>query len=413
MSLFEPLIVAAIDIGTTYSTYAFSTRHEFKSDPVKIYAETKWAAGGVFAAEKNATAVLFDKEKNFRYFGFEAEEFYSRLEAEEMENWYFFSRFKMTLFKRKKYREDMKLEDIRGKKMIAIDVFSAAIAFLRDHLLDRVRSQWKEIKDEDFLWVITVPAIWEDGARQFMWKAAIKAHFWEDCDGVKRFNHDAFAQNDTKKEAISKQIMLALEPEAAALYCKHLQLQLTRSEDGGASTASFAPGHRFLLMDLGGGTADMIAYEVLESGDLRQLTEPNGGAWGGILVDEAFWSLLKKHYGSEVINSFTTEERSDYLEMQRFFELKKRSISLANTQETRLQLRSSLAKTYKKVFGVKLKSDITHSEDGISYNKHKLQLSHQVSLNFFAKPKEELVHFVKSRYFDDVFNFVYILIFIR
>ncbi|KAK3591133.1 hypothetical protein CHS0354_040196 [Potamilus streckersoni] len=308
MSLFEPLIVAAIDIGTTYSTYAFSTRQEFESDPVKIYAKSNWVSSDNFMGEKTATAVLFDEEKNFRNFGFEAEDFYANLGVEEIEKWYFFSRFKMNLFKRKKYQENMHLKDIRGKKMPAIDVFSATIAYLKDHLLKKVRDELPEIKESDFLWVITVPAIWEDGAKQFMRKSAIKAHFWEESgngDGVMRFNHESFAKEAEKQEALGRQIMLALEPEAAALYCKFLQLQLIRSGDRGASTAPFNPGQHFLLVDLGGGTSDMIAYEVLESGYLRELTEPNGGDDGGVIVDEAFWSLLRKHYGDDVIDEFT------------------------------------------------------------------------------------------------------------
>ncbi|KAL3831876.1 hypothetical protein ACJMK2_023573 [Sinanodonta woodiana] len=405
MSLFEPLIVAAIDIGTTYSTYAFSTRKEFESDPVKIYAKTNWVSSDNFVGEKTTTAVLFDEQKDFHKFGFEAEDFYTNMGVKEIEKWYFFSRFKMNLFKRKKYQENMQLQDIRGKKMPAIDVFSAAIAYLKNHLIKKVRDELPDIRMSDFLWVITVPAIWEDGARQFMRKAAIKAHFWEDSgkgDGSMRFNHEAFAQEAEIQETLSRQIMLALEPEAAALYCRCLQLQLIRSGDGGASIAPFSPGQHFLLVDLGGGTSDMIAYEMLESGDLRELTEPNGGDGGGVIVDEAFWSLLRKHYGDGVIDEFKTNKSSDYLEMQRQFELKKRNISKSSNEVTRMKLRSSLAKIYKEKRGLKLKDNMIISEHGVSFNKDKLELSHDVSLGLFEEPKKKLLIFLEKRYLLDV-----------
>lgn len=58
---------------------------------------------------------------------------------------------------------------------MAFDVFSAAIKFLRDHLLEHLeeralgRVSWTDIQ-----WVITVPAIWDDAAKQFMREAAEK-----------------------------------------------------------------------------------------------------------------------------------------------------------------------------------------------------------------------------------------------
>jgi hypothetical protein len=37
----NPLVVAAIDFGTTFSTCGFSFKHEYKSDPTKITAK-RW-----------------------------------------------------------------------------------------------------------------------------------------------------------------------------------------------------------------------------------------------------------------------------------------------------------------------------------------------------------------------------------
>jgi hypothetical protein len=40
------LMVAAIDLGTTFSGYTFSTIANFKLDPLKIHANQAWNAGG-------------------------------------------------------------------------------------------------------------------------------------------------------------------------------------------------------------------------------------------------------------------------------------------------------------------------------------------------------------------------------
>ena len=50
-------------------------------------------------SNKTSTSALFDKHKRFHSFGYEAEDKYADLTLDnEAEDWYFFQRFKMTLF---------------------------------------------------------------------------------------------------------------------------------------------------------------------------------------------------------------------------------------------------------------------------------------------------------------------------
>jgi molecular chaperone DnaK (HSP70) len=52
-------------------------------------------------------------------------------------------------------------------------VFSLAIKFLKEDLLEECRKQLVDVLTEkDIQWVLTVPAIWNDGAKQFMREAA-------------------------------------------------------------------------------------------------------------------------------------------------------------------------------------------------------------------------------------------------
>lgn len=68
------------------------------------------------------------------------------------------------------------LSDISGKKeMPAMDVFSAAIKYMKEHLLHKLsETEDTETKKEEIRWVLTVPAIWSDTAKYFMRDAAIK-----------------------------------------------------------------------------------------------------------------------------------------------------------------------------------------------------------------------------------------------
>ena len=68
---------------------------------------------------------------------------------------------------------DTKISDIRGRELKALTVFSHAIRYLKDHLLRSVKERGGSIvKQEEILWVLTVPAIWDDTAKLFMRKAA-------------------------------------------------------------------------------------------------------------------------------------------------------------------------------------------------------------------------------------------------
>lgn len=66
----------------------------------------------------------------------------------------------------------MTLEDLSGKPVAAIHVFGLSIKALVDHLMDMVKTQGSSLKMNEIQWVLTVPAIWTDSAKQFMRKSA-------------------------------------------------------------------------------------------------------------------------------------------------------------------------------------------------------------------------------------------------
>ena len=53
--------------------------------------------------------------------------------------------------------------------MLALEVFGESIRYLKDHALRQLDGP-----DKDIQWVLTVPAIWDDSAKQFMRLAAEK-----------------------------------------------------------------------------------------------------------------------------------------------------------------------------------------------------------------------------------------------
>lgn len=90
-------IVAAIDIGTTYSGYA----HSYKSDWTKVLLN-KWE-GFQMTSYKAPTVLLLNPDKSFNSFGYEAERTFANIAEEgddedrSYKEYYFFHRFKMML----------------------------------------------------------------------------------------------------------------------------------------------------------------------------------------------------------------------------------------------------------------------------------------------------------------------------
>jgi len=65
------------------------------------------------------------------------------------------------------------VEDINGKRMPAMTIFSMAINYMREHLIGLIKNRIPEIEQSDVMFIITVPAIWNDASKQFMRKAAV------------------------------------------------------------------------------------------------------------------------------------------------------------------------------------------------------------------------------------------------
>lgn len=68
----------------------------------------------------------------------------------------------------------MVLEDISGKSVPAIEVFGLSIKSLVNHLTDLLDKQGTGMDNSEIQWVLTVPAIWTDAAKQIMRKSAVK-----------------------------------------------------------------------------------------------------------------------------------------------------------------------------------------------------------------------------------------------
>lgn len=91
------LLFCAIDIGTSFSGYAFAPRENLNETPSQIFA-SNWE--NELLSYKTPTSLLLDSSMTFHSFGHDAVKKYAELaENEEHADWYFFQDFKMELSK--------------------------------------------------------------------------------------------------------------------------------------------------------------------------------------------------------------------------------------------------------------------------------------------------------------------------
>lgn len=80
----------------------------------------------------------------------------------------------------KTLRNDTVLVDDEGHAMQAKDIFGHSIKYMKKRLLDDLQARGNMIRDENIMWVVTIPAIWNDSAKQFMREAAIMVYITHD-----------------------------------------------------------------------------------------------------------------------------------------------------------------------------------------------------------------------------------------
>lgn len=374
----ERLQVAAIDFGTSFSGYAFSFHSDFKVDPLKIITNN-WKMGGTNAISfKAPSCILFDPEQRFHSFGFEAEDKYAQLASEEDHyTWYYFRQFKMLLYENKKLSRDIKLRDDKGLIMPAMKVFKEGIRYLKEHLLKTCEVERPGLEYDEIHWVLTVPAIWDDSAKQFMREAAIEA-------GIDT-NH----------------LSLALEPEAASLFCKYLPVEKVGGAGKETTISSLAPGKRYVVLDAGGGTVDITIHETQADYTVRELYKANGGPWGGTKIDEAFFKFLQNMAEEDTIEKFMKDQKEDYLSLFRDFEIKKKTFGpdLKDGMKVTFRLPTSLHETYHLLHerhfsqSLLMKQDLTGQ---ITFTGDKLRVQQRVIERLFEETCNRIVDHLKN-----------------
>uniref|UniRef100_A0A665UU87 Heat shock protein 12B n=1 Tax=Echeneis naucrates TaxID=173247 RepID=A0A665UU87_ECHNA len=342
-------VVVAIDFGTTSSGYAFS----FTQDSEAIHMMKRWEGGdpGV-ANQKSPTCLLLTPDLRFHSFGFAARDFYHDLDPEEARHWLYFDKFKMKIHSTSDLTMETELEAVNGRKVTAIEVFAHALRFFREHALKEVKDQSSSVLEgEEIRWVITVPAVWRQPAKQFMREAAYLAGLVSsDCP---------------------EQLLIALEPEAASIYCRKLRLHqvidlsmqpITNENLTGTGLA----GDRYIVADCGGGTVDLTVHQIEQpQGTLKELYKASGGPYGAVGVDLAFEAMLCQIFGEDFIQSFKAKRPAAWVDLTIAFEARKRTAAPGRANALNISLPFSFIDYYKRHRGQSVEAALRKSNMNI------------------------------------------------
>ncbi|XP_053485243.1 heat shock 70 kDa protein 12B [Ictalurus furcatus] len=397
-------VVVAIDFGTTSSGYAFS----FTEDPEVIHMMRRWEGGdpGV-ANQKSPTCLLLTPELRFHSFGFAARDSYHDLDPEEARHWLYFDKFKMKIHSTSDLTMVTELESVSGRRVRAIEVFAHALRFFREHVLKEVKEQCSSVLEHDEVrWVITVPAVWRQPAKQFMREAAYLA---------------GLVARDS-----AEQLLIALEPEAASIYCRKLRLhqvldlsqrpmtngldqdgsrpfdssfrqareQLRRArhsriflvESGtGELWSEMQTGDKYIVADCGGGTVDLTVHQIEQpQGTLKELYKASGGPYGAVGVDLAFEAMLCKIFGADFIETFKAKRPAAWVDLTIAFEARKRTAAPSRTSALNISLPFSFIDFYKRHCGQSVETALRKS------NMNIVKWSSQGMLRLTAEATNEL-----------------------
>eukprot|EP01083_Nonionella_stella_P028926 79720_1 len=171
----------AVDFGTdgVALAYAFGEAN-------KVTAHAEWSYKKYAPKFKPKTIVLLDEDFEAIGFGKDAKHFYAATEKMK-DKWMLFERFKMALYEdgtandEKQVQIKDTLTATNGKTVKASIVFVAVFKHLHKQAKNYLkrnklsRGLFKTLTHKDWQWIITVPAIWNDGSKYKMRQWAIDA----------------------------------------------------------------------------------------------------------------------------------------------------------------------------------------------------------------------------------------------
>ncbi|KAJ3436208.1 alpha kinase/elongation factor 2 kinase [Anaeramoeba flamelloides] len=296
-------LVCAIDFGTCRTGAAWmkkKSRNErlniALTDIIRIYLDPQ------DQNFKTTTSILFQKDNQNKWepisFGKSAESEYWRRKQQNNNNCEFFKNFKMKLYQNNSINP--KIQSYSGVEWEIIEVLSGLFQFINKKFVESVKKYYKKKKynldKEKIQWVLTVPAIWEDQAKEIMRRAFYKAGLISSKD--------------------SANLLFCYEPEVAAIDFFQDQKKKIK----------YFNNKKLLVVDAGGGTIDItLMKSIIKNNKIEEfeiLMVPKGGDFGSIYIDQQFMKFFQSflNLNDNQFNQFKNECPRGFLRLENIWE---------------------------------------------------------------------------------------------
>ena len=219
---------------------------------------------------------------------------------------------------------------MNGEEMASEKVFVAALEHIKreglQNLQDELEQNNIDIKINgirDVQWIMTVPAIWNDEAKDKMLVWMKKAKFID--------------------PNIKDHCLLKYEPDCASLSLQYELLKTTNNIDDEINNNSaetpliysmndnnifdsdrkdninYLEGSKYIIIDAGSGTVDIACHQFIENYSVRELYYPTGGPWGDMYIDQAFINILEKLLTKDLLNTIKKDYGNAYFDLLQNF----------------------------------------------------------------------------------------------
>ncbi|KID59176.1 Hsp70 family protein, partial [Metarhizium hybridum] len=243
-------LIIGLDFGTTFSGVAYA----YSTDPENIWTISDWPGGEDRLVPKAPSVLKYEDGSTTSFqWGYQLDltrdanitELKLLLDPDQPRPYFISS--------------NVQAEMARLPKGV-MDVASDYMRVMLQHAVKQIE---KEVMDRSILdnyqkkFVLTVPAVWSDKAKDLTLRAARNA-------GI-------------------SPVSMITEPEAASLY------------------TMYSNGDIIVICDAGGGTVDLVSYEIqsLDPFELKALTAPSGGLCGSLMLNKRFEDEVLQAVGDE------------------------------------------------------------------------------------------------------------------
>eukprot|EP01083_Nonionella_stella_P070009 187029_1 len=306
--------IISIDFGSFGSIASYC----LPQSPAKYSLVKDWKGmGGCDGAmqKKTLTALLWNiHERKTIAFGYEAQKLYFEYEkiikdkhkspAKKLKKKFGDERIKLAYFKHFKphlvgddpLRKDKYIWSVdKSAKLSILDLITYSLIEIKTQAMieaERFRGDSrldlegkKALKEDEILWTLSTPSIWDDTSRGAFKECAIDAGMTHHVIG--------------------------LEPEFA-LFCmaKADQAEFLETDSNEIS----------MVLDCGGGTVDATCIEIIAGGPKMEETLPRKGIdMGSLDIDEEYYKMLEGVLGREFIAQFQREQPHHWNSLQTSF----------------------------------------------------------------------------------------------